>query len=388
MTAEVKGFDPTVDTRVGATATHQKGDMTTRLKRRRRWAAWLLGALGACAFVAGTTVPARAAAMASLRFAADGADATNTRRSTLALAQERLDAARTEANAMAERMAAAQTQQAKLAADIAASEAEIPLLRARATALRDIVRARAVRLYVRGGSSELDAAVSAATVLDASRAAYLTQTIGNHDAAIATELVDTAHQLEVREAQLRAQRDDLARSVAALVPLQDQLTKRLAHASDAYDKVKAALAQDGKTDDVSTGAQTCPVRGFVVFTDDFGQPRDGGTLHQGIDMPAKEGLPVIAVVDGLVVHEVSEGGGNGLWLYGADDVAYYYAHLVRYEGDPWAVKAGDVIGYVGTTGVSTGPHLHFEVHPHRGLAVDGFSLLLGLCAEETSTPRG
>ncbi len=173
-----------------------------------------------------------------------------------------------------------------------------------------------------------------------------------------------------------------------MVPLRELLDKRLAHATDAYDKVKLALTDAGKIPDVATGAQVCPVRGFVVFTDDFGQPRDGGTLHEGIDMPAKEGTPVVAVVDGVMRHDVSPSGGNGIWLLGADDVAYYYAHLSRYEGDDRLVKAGDLIGEVGTTGVSTGPHLHFEVHPQHGAAVDGFPLLLGLCAEETNTPRG
>jgi murein DD-endopeptidase MepM/ murein hydrolase activator NlpD len=254
--------------------------------------------------------------------------------------------------------------------------------------LREVVRARAVRLYVRGGTSEIDAAVSTGSVLDAARAAHLTQTIGIQDVATASELVDAARELEMREVQLRSQREEMERTVASLVPLRELLDKRLNYATDAYDKVKAALALVGKVPDVATGAQVCPVRGFVVFTDDFGQPRDGGHVHEGIDMPAREGTPVVAVVDGLMSHDVSESGGNGIWLMGTDDIAYYYAHLSRYEGDNRPVKAGDVIGEVGTTGVSTGPHLHFEVHPQHGAAVDGFPLLLGLCAEETHAPRG
>jgi murein DD-endopeptidase MepM/ murein hydrolase activator NlpD len=359
----------------------RKDDMTTRRPTRARRAALCFGvlcAVSALGAVAGTT---------RLAGAAD-ADPAATRRSALVLAQERLDAARAQAEQIAGRMAAAQTQQAKLAADIAAAEAEIPQLRAHAAALRDTVRTRAVRLYIRGGTAELDAAVSTGTVLDAARAAHLTKTIGNHDVAVASELVDTARELETREARLRTQRDELDRSITSLVPLRDLLDKRLTHAAEAYAKVKSALADSGKLLDVASGAQACPVNGFVVFTDDFGQPRDGATVHEGIDMPAKEGTPVVAVVDGLMGHDESPAGGHGIWLLGNDDVAYYYAHLSRYEGDARLVKAGDVIGAVGSTGVSTGPHLHFEVHPHHDAAVDGFPLLLGLCAEEINTPRG
>ena len=132
----------------------------------------------------------------------------------------------------------------------------------------------------------------------------------------------------------------------------------------------------------------CPVQGVVVFTDDFGEPRDTFHVHEGIDMWALEGTPVVAVVDGVMYTDVSERGGNGAWLYGTDDVAYYYAHFSRFEGASRIVNAGDVIGYVGSTGVSTGPHLHFEVHPKSGAAVNGFPLLLGLCADETVAPRG
>jgi murein DD-endopeptidase MepM/ murein hydrolase activator NlpD len=112
-------------------------------------------------------------------------------------------------------------------------------------------------------------------------------------------------------------------------------------------------------------------------------------------MPALEGTPVVAVVDGVLLQSESEAGGIDAWVHGVDDVGYYYAHFVRHEGPSRLVKAGDVIGYVGTTGRSTGPHLHFEVHPGRGAAVNGFPMLLGLCADETlavrpgaTSPRG
>jgi len=310
-----------------------------------------------------------------------------TRRTALELARQRLDEARRAATEAAERLAAAESKRGSLTQEIAAAEDEIPRLRTRADELRRMIRERAARLYVRSATPQLDLVVSAGTVIDAERAAHLTATIGDHEESVAGELQETARQLEVRQVQLREQRAELDRSIATITPLREVLDKKLEVASTAYDKVTVALASRGARPDLATGAAVCPVRGFVVFTDDFEEPREGGVLHQGIDMPSKEGTPVVAVVEGFLVRDVSDAGGNGAWVYGTDDVAYYYAHFSRYEGDAlrW-VKPGDVIGYVGSTGVSTGPHLHFEVHPRGGAAVDGFALLLGLCADETLTP--
>lgn len=307
-----------------------------------------------------------------------------TRRSALELAQQRLDDARRHATDAAQRLADAESHRGALTQEIAAAEEEIPRLRSRADDLRRVVRQRAAQLYVRSATPQIELIASTATVADAERAAHLTSTIGDHEEAVAAELQDTAHALEARQAQLKEQRAELDRSIAAIAPLRDALDAKLDLANKAYGKVKAALASRAEQPDVTTGAAVCPVRGLVVFTDDFEEPREDGKLHQGIDMPAKEGTPVVAVVDGFSARDLSEAGGQGVWLRGGDDVSYYYAHFSRYEGasEGW-VRAGDVLGYVGSTGVSTGPHLHFEVHPLAGVAVDGYPLLLTLCDAET-----
>jgi murein DD-endopeptidase MepM/ murein hydrolase activator NlpD len=328
--------------------------------------------------------------LALLAVAAHAAD--EPARDPLTLAQQRLDAARTEATEISGRISAAQTEQAKLEGEIADAEARIPELRAHAGALRAEVKQRAKEMYVRHGyAAAFESAMDAENAQDALRAAHLTDTIGTHDLDVATELKDTAAELAVRETQLKDQRADLQKTLATLAPLNDLLQQKLQVASVAYDKVRA-LVVDGTTKhgiDVATGASECPVKGIVVFTDDFGELRPGGP-HPGIDMGALTGTPVVAVAPGFMRHDISDGGGNGAWLTGLDGHSYYYAHFSRYEGDDRIVSAGDVIGYVGSTGNSTGPHLHFEIHPGKPgekPPVDPFATLVGLCNSNLpSTP--
>jgi murein DD-endopeptidase MepM/ murein hydrolase activator NlpD len=305
-------------------------------------------------------------------------------RDPLTLAQQRLDAARGEATEISARISAAQTQQAKLEAEIADAEARIPELRARAAALRTVVKERAKQMYVQHGSTAaFESAMDAESAQDALRAAHLTDAIGTHDLDVATELKNTAAQLAEREAELKAQRADLEKTLATLAPLNDLLQQKLQVASAAYDKVHALLVE-GTTKhgiDVASSASVCPVKGVVVFTDDFGELRPGGP-HPGIDMGALTDTPVVAVAPGFMRHDTGGAGGNGAWLTGLDNVSYYYAHFSHYEGDSRIVNAGDVIGYVGMTGNATGPHLHFEMHPGKPgekPPVDPFATLVGLC---------
>ena len=91
-------------------------------------------------------------------------------------------------------------------------------------------------------------------------------------------------------------------------------------------------------------------------------------FHKGIDFKADEGTPVYAAADGVVIVPVDADTGDGktVTISHYTNINTFYAHLsevVVNEGDE--VKQGDLIGYVGSTGTSTGPHLHFE------LCIDG-----------------
>ncbi|MFN8122418.1 MAG: M23 family metallopeptidase [Thermoleophilia bacterium] len=119
----------------------------------------------------------------------------------------------------------------------------------------------------------------------------------------------------------------------------------------------------------SVAGPVFPVAGDVSYSDDYGAPRAGTGWHQGNDLFAAVGTPVVAVAGGTI-SKVGWNtlGGNRLWLTDDSGTSYYYAHLSAYAPvafDGSRVRAGEVIAYVGNTGqaATTPPHLHFEVHP-------------------------
>src|SRR5271157_3798991 len=120
-----------------------------------------------------------------------------------------------------------------------------------------------------------------------------------------------------------------------------------------------------------------PVIGAAHFTDDWGVPRPDGRTHQGTDVFAPQGALLVAVDDGDLAQGYGSLGGNWLTINAPDGTHYYYAHLSGYAGGPRRVRAGELVGYVGKTGnaASTTPHLHFELHPGGGAAVDPYVAL-------------
>jgi murein DD-endopeptidase MepM/ murein hydrolase activator NlpD len=108
-------------------------------------------------------------------------------------------------------------------------------------------------------------------------------------------------------------------------------------------------------------------------------PNQGGDhIHQGNDIYAAMGVPIVAPFDGTAVTATNHIGGLAVKVFG--DFGYVYnAHLSAF-GQLGTVQAGDVIGYVGATGNAGGPHDHFEWHPGNGAAVDPHGFLLMVCA--------
>ncbi|MFE6697312.1 peptidoglycan DD-metalloendopeptidase family protein [Streptomyces sp. NPDC057718] len=94
------------------------------------------------------------------------------------------------------------------------------------------------------------------------------------------------------------------------------------------------------------------------------------SVHSGIDFPVSYGTPVMAATDGTVRTQLNSAYGVMAIVTAADGTETWYCHLSSTKIRSGPVKAGDVIAYSGNSGNSTGPHLHFEVRPGGGAAID------------------
>lgn len=131
-----------------------------------------------------------------------------------------------------------------------------------------------------------------------------------------------------------------------------------------------------------------PVAGPNSYIDSYGASRPGHR-HQGTDIMAARGTPVVAVVNGVFRAKKGSrntyGGGWRGMLYASDGTYYYYAHLddfapsIQASSNSYSsgvsVKAGQVIGYVGNSGNAGPYHLHFEIHPGGGGSINPYPIL-------------
>ncbi|MEO5759675.1 MAG: M23 family metallopeptidase [Mesorhizobium sp.] len=138
-----------------------------------------------------------------------------------------------------------------------------------------------------------------------------------------------------------------------------------------------------------TNGMVTPVNG--VMTSTFGPRKHPilGTvrIHKGVDWAAPVGTPIAAAFDGEISFQGDGGSyGNLVKITHANGRETRYAHMQKFaieSGVGTKVKAGDVIGYIGTTGLSTGPHLHFELY-QNGEAIDPLGTVTAVATDDSA----
>jgi murein DD-endopeptidase MepM/ murein hydrolase activator NlpD len=136
-----------------------------------------------------------------------------------------------------------------------------------------------------------------------------------------------------------------------------------------------------------------PVQGLCSYENTWHAPRGSNRLHLGVDIIAKEGNLLYAVADGTITKMYTSASdklaGNGVRLTKADGTYFFYGHMLRVADGitiGTTVKAGQVVGYLGKTGGTTTPHLHLEVHPFGGEAIDPTPVVAAVDACRNTSP--
>lgn len=218
------------------------------------------------------------------------------------------------------------------------------------------------------------------------------QEVLQEEKASLEETVEELNELQKALEQKRAEADELLLQLIAKgeeyelmleesEALQEELMEEIAAKEKEYDKAKYQewLATSVTTTKPTTGGTTpsdsvpsssgwiCPVP-YYTLTSPFGMRRHpvlGYTrMHNGVDMACATGTPIYASKSGKVTVASYQAGGAGNYvsINHGDGFSSIYMHMTHYIVRAGQyVNAGQVIGYVGSTGISTGPHLHFGI---------------------------
>lgn len=286
--------------------------------------------------------------------------------------------------------AARQAVQAAVAA-VAQADAELGATEKAINRLHKAVVDRAVAAYVRPRDDSLTGVIASKDVNEASRRSSLLSEVANRNSEVIDQLRAAREDLAEQQAKAQKARDvaaerrkavlarlsDLQKAHAEKARLSSALEARIAEyqrEADEVEKTESGLtaliqqkqaarasrsaADPGADGRVSGSGLMWPVRGPV--TSGFGYR--WGRMHQGIDIGAGTGVPIRAAKGGEVIFAGSMGGyGNCVIVDHGGGFTTLYAHQSRLgTSDGQNVSQGQVIGYIGSTGHSTGPHLHFE----------------------------
>jgi murein DD-endopeptidase MepM/ murein hydrolase activator NlpD len=288
-------------------------------------------------------------------------------------------------NAAQARIEELRTQEALLEQSMETTLARLKVLEADQKDLRGVAIRRARQLYMNGNSDMLEALLGSADLADLLNKTEALSQVSMDDTSAFLRLARTEAEIKMLNADLFADQKALAEAKAELAKQIAAQQKQFEAVADDYERLKSKLVGvdvEVKADgSVSTGGMYCPVAGPVSFIDSWGYPRSGGRTHEGTDMMAAYGTPLVAITSGTITYASYDGsGGNMIFLSGDDGHQYWYMHNQQNLVTSGRVQAGQQIATVGDTGNAVGnPHLHFEYHPGGGAPVNPYPLVASLC---------
>ncbi len=326
----------------------------------------------------------------------------------IAAKQDQLDALEAEANQLASDVSNAQAKLDGIENELAETRTQLDEARDRYEALRVKLDRRAREAFMGGSSGTISVLLQSSSFAELSDRLEFVNELTAADSDLALAVNNLGVQLEQEAQQQEALRAEQAKALAKLRNEQSRLESHLASQQALYDEIlaeereaeqlvdelgrqyrkeqaaaaAAAAATERAASPTGGGSpfSACPVPGGAI-SDDFGAPRYGGGYHahEGNDIFAPQGTPIHAPFDGSASGANNTLGGISVIVTGSQGYVYN-AHMSG-TAKLGSVQAGDVIGYVGTTGDAQGtsPHNHFEWHPGNGAAVDPHPYLLQVC---------
>lgn len=269
---------------------------------------------------------------------------------------------------------------------------------------QDAFNSRLRVMYKNGSVGYLEVLLASADIRDFLSRRQMIQSVANYDVDLIkymkeqrdiidkkkTELQAQRASVEATKSKLDSRKADLDKATRAKVVLMGELEKDLKKAEEQYDDLNK-LAKNIESEIVklqrvdgpySGGAMSWPVPGHSRISSYFGYRIHPifkvKKLHTGLDIPAPSGTTVVAAADGTVIYSGTLGGyGKTIMIDHGGGIVTLYGHnssLSVSEGTQ--VSKGSTIAKVGSTGFSTGPHVHFEVRKN-GSYVDPIPWLKG-----------
>lgn len=376
-----------------------------RGRRRRLLVALAAAALTTCAGVAATGSPAQ-----SLQEQLEETEAKLSR------AKQNEGVLTTEISRYSDRIselegkvADLRNEEAELASDLAAKEAELAAAQAELDRVRAELRqaiatleARLVAIYKSSDPDLLSIVLSAKSFDDLLEREEYLKHLEEQDSNVVTQVRDLRDRAVELVGTVKAARDAIVEQKREIEAVRGRLESRTTELAAARSREREALGEirenkerlEADLSKISKQVQeqlsqlgtatlpAGPIRGGSsgmiwpingTITSGFG-PR-WGRMHEGLDIAAPGGLPIRAALAGEIVLAAPTGGyGNYTCISHGGGLSTCYAHQSGFARTSGSVAQGTVTGYVGTTGSSTGNHLHFEVRIN-GTATDPMAYL-------------